>query len=83
MRVESRDAVVQMRIGERFFGNHQHKDFGTFQIYYRGPLAISSGVYDLYGSEQWGRRRGACRGRGVELVGVSRQGEAAVERSAV
>jgi heparin/heparan-sulfate lyase len=51
--MESRDAVVYMRIGEYFFGNHQHKDFGTFQIYYRGPLAISTGVYDLYGSPHW------------------------------
>ncbi len=42
---ESRDALVDMRIGEYFIGNHQRKDFGTFQIYYRGPLAIPSGVY--------------------------------------
>jgi hypothetical protein len=42
---ESRDALVDMRIGEYFIGNHQRKDFGTFQIYYRGPLAITSGVY--------------------------------------
>lgn len=53
MGAESRAAVVHMRIGEYFFGNHQHKDFGTFQIYYRGPLAISTGVYDLYGSPHW------------------------------
>jgi heparin/heparan-sulfate lyase len=38
-----------MRIGEFYIGNHQHKDFGTFQIYFRGPLAIASGVYQ--GSE--------------------------------
>lgn len=42
---ESRDALADMRIGEYFIGNHQRKDFGTFQIYYRGPLAIPSGVY--------------------------------------
>jgi len=57
MEVDSPDAVVQMRIGGTFFGNHQRKDFGTFQIYYRGPLAISSGVYEgtdsEYGSEHW------------------------------
>ncbi len=51
--VESRDAVVHMRIGETFFGNHQCKDFGIFQIYYRGPLAISTGVYDTYGNAHW------------------------------
>jgi heparin/heparan-sulfate lyase len=57
MGMESRDAVVHMRIGEYFFGNHQRKDFGTFQIYYRGPLAIASGLYEgrgqPYGSAHW------------------------------
>jgi len=53
MGVDSNDAIVQMRIGEYFFGNHQCKDFGTFQIYYRGALAISSGVYDEYGNDHW------------------------------
>ena len=55
--VESRDALVHMRVGGTFFGNHQRKDFGTFQIYYRGPLAISSGVYEGdnsgYGTDHW------------------------------
>ena len=51
--VNSNDTVVQMRIGETFFGNHQCKDFGTFQIYHRGPLAISTGVYDDYGNAHW------------------------------
>jgi hypothetical protein len=50
---DSRDAVVNMRIGEYFFGNHQCKDFGIFQIYYRGPLAISTGIYNEYGNAQW------------------------------
>jgi hypothetical protein len=57
MGVNSPDAVVHMRIGEYFFGNHQRKDFGTFQIYYRGPLAIASGLYQgedqPYGSDHW------------------------------
>ena len=57
MGVESRDAVAYMRIGQYFFGNHQRKDFGTFQLYYRGALAISSGIYQgdygQYGSEHW------------------------------
>jgi heparin/heparan-sulfate lyase len=57
MGVDSTDAVVHMRIGGTFFGNHQRKDFGTFQIYYRGALAIASGVYegdgDAYGSDHW------------------------------
>lgn len=57
MGIESRDAIAYMHIGEYFFGNHQRKDFGTFQLYYRGALAISSGIYQGdqggYGSDHW------------------------------
>ncbi len=38
-------AMAEMKIGEHFFGNHQHLDAGSFQIYYHGPLAIDSGSY--------------------------------------
>jgi hypothetical protein len=55
--MKSRDVIIDMKIGEYFIGNHQRKDFGTFQIYYRGPLAISDGVYQgtqaRYGSPHW------------------------------
>ena len=37
--------VAEMKINEHFYGNHQHMDGGSFQIYYRGPLAIDSGSY--------------------------------------
>ncbi|MBN1671252.1 MAG: heparinase II/III family protein [Kiritimatiellae bacterium] len=55
---DSRTAVVHMRIGGFYFGNHQHRDFGTFQIYYRGRLANDTGEYQLsddsrYGSPHW------------------------------
>jgi len=55
---DSPAAVVQMRIGGYFFGNHQRRDFGTFQVYYRGGLAIASGAYqggpdNMYGSDHW------------------------------
>ena len=54
---DSRDAVVFMRVGGTFFGNHQIRDMGTFQVYYRGGLAISSGVYQgidtHYGTAHW------------------------------
>lgn len=57
MGMESKDAIAYMHVGEYFFGNHQRKDFGTFQLYYRGALAISSGIYEGneggYGSEHW------------------------------
>lgn len=43
--------VAEMKVGERFFGNHQHADAGSFQIYYKEPLAIDSGAYvDGYSS---------------------------------
>lgn len=38
-------AIAEMKINEHYVGNHQHLDAGTFQIYYRGPLAIDSGSY--------------------------------------
>jgi heparin/heparan-sulfate lyase len=39
------EAVINMRIGQYYFGGHQHKDFGTFQIYYKGNLTGDSGMY--------------------------------------
>ena len=49
----SRDAaVVYMKIGESYSANHEHKDAGNFQIYYKGILASESGAYDSYGSPQ-------------------------------
>ncbi len=50
-----RDAVVaEMKINEYNFTNHQHLDAGAFQIYYKGALAVDSGLYSgssgAYGS---------------------------------
>ena len=50
-----KDAVVaEMKVNIFNFNNHQHLDAGAFQIYYRGPLAIDSGLYEgkngAYGS---------------------------------
>jgi len=40
------DAVIaEMRVNVYNFVNHQHLDAGSFQVYYRGPLAIDSGIY--------------------------------------
>ncbi len=40
------DAVIaEMKINEYNFANHQHMDAGAFQIYYKGALAIDSGLY--------------------------------------
>ena len=37
--------IAEMKVNENFVGNHQHLDAGSFQIYYKGPLAIDSGAY--------------------------------------
>ncbi|MFS0727526.1 Ig-like domain-containing protein [Paenibacillus sp. 1P07SE] len=42
---ESDDYVVQMRGGHAVIGGHQHMDFGTFQLYYKGNLTGPSGAY--------------------------------------
>lgn len=50
---KSNSPVIQMRIGEYFFGNHQKRDLGTFQIYYKGALAINTGFYGIYNEDHW------------------------------
>ncbi len=37
--------IAEMKVNEYNFSNHQHLDAGSFQIYYKGPLAIDAGVY--------------------------------------
>ena len=37
--------VAEMKIAERHYANHEHLDAGGFQLYYKGPLAIESGIY--------------------------------------
>jgi len=49
----SSTVVAEMKISERFFGSHQQLDAGSFQIYYKGPLSVNSGIYE--GTEgAWG-----------------------------
>ena len=38
--------IVEMKVNEYNFVNHQHLDAGAFQIYHRGALAIDSGIYE-------------------------------------
>jgi hypothetical protein len=38
--------ICEMKVNEWNFGNHQHLDAGTFQIYYHGPLAMDTGIYE-------------------------------------
>ena len=45
---KSDDVVVEMKGGGYQFGNHQHADAGSFQIYYRGLQAGDLGQYKFY-----------------------------------
>lgn len=42
---EANSVIAEMKVNENFVGNHQHLDGGAFQIYYKGPLAIDTGLY--------------------------------------
>lgn len=42
---QSSAVVAEMKIGMYQYNNHQHLDAGAFQIYYKGYLAIDSGIY--------------------------------------
>ena len=39
-----------MKLGEKYAANHEHRDAGQFQIFYKKILASESGFYDRYGS---------------------------------
>ena len=43
--INSNAMVVSMKLPENYYGGHMHRDAGQFYIYYKGPLAIDSGVY--------------------------------------
>ncbi len=46
--------IAEMKINEYNFVNHQHLDAGAFQIYYKGALAIDSGLYQGGSSGAYG-----------------------------
>lgn len=48
--ITAASAVAEMKIQEYSFNNHSHMDAGGFQLYYKGALAIDSGIYRNYGS---------------------------------
>jgi heparin/heparan-sulfate lyase len=41
-------AITEFKVKEWHFNNHQHMDAGAFQIWYRGPLAMDTGLYRKY-----------------------------------
>ncbi len=48
--IESDTVLVRMNFINKLIGSHQHLDSGSFDIYYKGGLAIDSGVYE---SQPW------------------------------
>lgn len=48
--INSNAMVAFLSMPEKFFKGHMHYDSGGFQIYYKGKLALKSGVYNLFGS---------------------------------
>ena len=43
------DALIALQGAGYHFGNHQHADMGSIQIYYRGNIVTDLGQYRLYG----------------------------------
>ena len=42
---DARAVLCEMKVNVYNFTNHQHLDAGAFQVYYRGPLAMDTGLY--------------------------------------
>ncbi|WP_072332686.1 MULTISPECIES: heparin/heparin-sulfate lyase HepB [unclassified Paenibacillus] len=42
----SATVIADMKVGGYQYNNHQHLDMGSFQIYYKGALALDSGIYE-------------------------------------
>ena len=45
MGLDTNDVVAMMKLPEHFWGSHEHYDAGSFQIFYKGMLALDSGLY--------------------------------------
>ncbi len=50
MGTNSPEVVAEIRGGGHHFGNHQHADAGSFQIFYRGLQAARLAQYKFYGT---------------------------------
>lgn len=48
--MNSNDVVAEIKGGGYHFGNHQHSDAGSLQLYYRGLQFGDLGVYKFYGT---------------------------------
>lgn len=50
--INSPTAMAYVNMRELTMGDHQHRDLGAFQIWYKGMLAIDSGLYQ-YSDHHW------------------------------
>lgn len=50
MSEDSQDVVAEIKGGGYHFGNHQHSDAGSIQVYYRGLQVCDLGLYSSYGT---------------------------------
>lgn len=50
MGADSPDVVAEVKGGGYHFGNHQHADAGSFQVYYRGLQVAKLAQYKFYGT---------------------------------
>ncbi len=77
--ISSKTAMAEMKINVYNFANHQHLDAGSFQVYYKGPLTVNSGVYQGttggYGSDHLKRDQIRDHGNRYQLSGNKRTSE--------
>ena len=57
--------AVFMKSGERTTANHEHRDAGTFQLFYKGMLSIDSGHYTLYGTASHANQQSTLAHNGI------------------
>jgi len=57
--------AVYMKSGVRSTANHEHRDAGSFQLFYRGMLSIDSGHYSLYGTAAHANQQSTIAHNGI------------------
>ena len=57
--------AVYMKSGERSTANHEHRDAGSFQLFYKGMLSIDSGHYTLYGTASHANQQSTIAHNGI------------------
>ncbi len=45
----TKNTLLEFKSSSYYHGNHHHRDQNAFTIFFRGPLAIDSGAYQIFG----------------------------------